>query len=89
MRRLRSRIIGVHGRARERVEELSGCSVSVYGTTVTLIGDERQIDRASRAIVLLLQGSEHNTIFRQLLHARREDAIEDLTSGPTFPGDEP
>ena len=61
MRRLRSRIIGVKGKARERIEELSGCSVSVYGTTIAIIGDGRQVDRASRAIILLLQGSEHST----------------------------
>jgi ribosomal RNA assembly protein len=88
MRRLRSRIIGVNGRARERIEELSGCSVSVYGTTVAVIGDERQLDRATRAIILLLQGSEHSTIFRQLIHGRREDTYEDLTGPVRLPEEE-
>ncbi|HYB78099.1 MAG TPA: KH domain-containing protein, partial [Thermoplasmata archaeon] len=39
LRRIRSRVIGTRGRARARIEELSGCSVSVYGSTVALIGE--------------------------------------------------
>src|SRR5580692_3436621 len=35
--RIRSRLIGENGRARERLEELSGCFVSIYGNTVALI----------------------------------------------------
>ncbi|EQD66461.1 RNA-processing protein, partial [mine drainage metagenome] len=38
LRRIRSRVIGTRGQARGRIEELSGCSMSVYGSTVALIG---------------------------------------------------
>ncbi|MCI4322133.1 MAG: KH domain-containing protein, partial [Thermoplasmata archaeon] len=34
--RIRSRLIGTDGKARSRIEELSGCSMSVYGSTVAL-----------------------------------------------------
>jgi ribosomal RNA assembly protein len=74
MWRLRSRLIGVNGRARERIEELSGCSMSVYGSTVALIGQERQLDRATHAVELLLRGSEHSTVFHMLARQRIEDA---------------
>ncbi len=77
LRRIRSRVIGREGRARDRLETLSGCSVSVYGRTVALIGDERQMDRARRAVTLLLRGSEHATVFRMLAHGRRTDALEE------------
>jgi ribosomal RNA assembly protein len=72
--RIRSRIIGENGRARERLEELSGCSVSVYGSTVALIGQERQLERATHAVELLLRGSEHATVFHMLARQRTEDA---------------
>jgi ribosomal RNA assembly protein len=76
IRRIRSRVIGTGGRARERIEELSGCSVSVQGSTVALIGQEGQLERATRAVQLLLRGSEHSTVFRMLAHDRREAAVE-------------
>ncbi len=72
--RIRSRLIGENGRARARIEELSGCSMSVYGATVALIGQEKQLERATRAVELLLRGSEHSTIFHMLARQRVEDA---------------
>ncbi len=79
LRRIRGRVIGVRGRARARIEELSGCSVSVYGTTVALIGQERQLERGSRAVELLVQGSEHSTVFHMLARNRRNDALEEAS----------
>ncbi len=84
LRRIRARAIGTHGRARSRIEELSGCSMSVYGSTIALIGDEEQLDRATRAVGLLLKGSEHSSVFHFLARARREAAVEDLI-GPASP----
>ncbi|HXW66378.1 MAG TPA: KH domain-containing protein [Thermoplasmata archaeon] len=78
LRRIRARVIGTRGRARARLEELSGCSVSVYGSTVALIGDEDQLERATRAVELLLKGSEHSTVFHLLARLRREAAIDEL-----------
>jgi ribosomal RNA assembly protein len=78
LRRIRARAIGTHGRARSRIEELSGCSMSVYGSTVALIGEEDQLERATRAVELLLKGSEHSSVFHFLARARRDSAVEDL-----------
>ena len=74
LRRIRARLIGTDGRARARIEELSGCSVSIYGATVALIGEESQMERATRAVELLLRGSEHATVFHLLARLRRSDA---------------
>lgn len=72
--RIRSRLIGTQGTARERLEELSGCSVSVYGSTVAVIGRELELERATQAVELLLHGSEHSTVFHMLARQRRDDA---------------
>jgi ribosomal RNA assembly protein len=86
LRRIRSRVIGTRGRARSRIEELSGCSMSVYGSTVALIGEEDQLDRATRAVELLLKGSEHSTVFHLLAQLRRDAAVADATGpGPAEP----
>ena len=79
LRRIRARIIGTHGRVRERIEELSGCFVSVYGSTVALIGEEAQLERARRAIELLLRGSEHSTVFHLLARLRSDAALAEAT----------
>ena len=81
LRRIRARAIGKHGRARSRIEELSGCSMSVYGSTVALIGEEDQLERATRAVELLLKGSEHSTVFHFLARLRRNAAVEELMGG--------
>jgi ribosomal RNA assembly protein len=82
LRRIRARAIGTRGRARSRIEELSGCSMSVYGSTVALIGEEDQLDRATHAVELLLKGSEHATVFHFLARARRNAAVEGLVGAP-------
>jgi len=88
LRRVRSRVIGTRGRARSRIEELSGCSISVYGSTVALIGEEDQLDRATRALELLLHGSEHSTVFHLLARLRRDAELDEALgpSGPALEG---
>lgn len=81
--RIRSRLIGERGKARTRIEELSGASVSIFGSTVALIGDERQLESATRAVELLLRGSEHAAVFHLLARLRREALAADALAGPT------
>jgi ribosomal RNA assembly protein len=84
LRRIRSRVIGTRGRARSRIEELSGCSVSVYGSTVALIGEEEQLERGTRAVEMLLRGSEHSTVFHLLARLRKDAAVAEAVA-PAVP----
>ncbi len=86
--RIRSRIIGSRGKARSRIEELSGASMSVYGSTVALIGEERQLERATHAVELLLHGSEHSTVFHLLARQRRNDALAEASTPLEIPNPE-
>lgn len=86
--RIRSRVIGERGRARGRLEELSGCAVSVYGSTVALIGDEKQLARASRAVQLLLRGSEHSAVFHLLARLRDEALLDEAMTVAELPDTE-
>jgi ribosomal RNA assembly protein len=81
MRRIRSRLIGTAGKARARIEQLSGCLVSVYGTHVALIGTAEQLERGTRAMTMLLRGSEHSTVFGFLEGARRRDIPDEGPEG--------
>jgi ribosomal RNA assembly protein len=88
LRRIRSRLIGVDGRARTRIEELSGASMSVYGGTVALIGKEGELTSATRAVELLLRGSEHSTVFHMLARMRDDEALRSATEPIEIPDGE-
>ncbi|MEM1606774.1 MAG: KH domain-containing protein [Candidatus Bathyarchaeia archaeon] len=72
LRRVRGRIIGKEGKAREMIEELSGALISVYGHTVAIIGDIEQVNVAREAINMLINGSQHSTVYRFLQRKRQE-----------------
>jgi len=76
--RIRGRIIGEGGRVRKNVEELSGASISVYGRTVAIIGEGRQLRSAVHAISSLSSGSTHGKVYNDLQDSRRKQKIEKL-----------
>ena len=72
LKRVKGRIIGKEGKTRGIIEELTETHVSVYGHTVSIIGESEQIDIAKQAIRMLLHGSLHSTVYR-FLHKKRRD----------------
>lgn len=72
MDRLRGRIIGRDGRAREQIEHMTNTQISVFGKTITLIGLPEQIKIARAAVDMLLEGSPHEAVFSYLEKKRQE-----------------
>ena len=72
IRRVKGRIIGMEGKTRRIIEELTETNVCVYGYTVGLIGDIEQVQAAREAIQMLIRGSLHSTVYRFLHRKRRE-----------------
>jgi len=72
LRRVKGRIIGENGKTRMIIEELTDTSVSVYGHTVSIIGNVEQAQVAREAIQMLIEGSLHSTVYRFLHRKRRE-----------------
>lgn len=70
--RVKGRVIGSEGKARKVVEELTECHVSVYGKTITIIGEIENIATCKRAIEMLLSGSQHSSVYRWLEKKRKE-----------------
>ncbi|MDG6220213.1 MAG: KH domain-containing protein [Candidatus Thermoplasmatota archaeon] len=66
MRQVRGRIIGRKGKTRELIEELSGADISIYGSTIAVIGDGDETSISVRAITMLLEGSEHASVYHYL-----------------------
>ena len=74
--RIKGRIIGEGGKARINMEHLSGGNISVYGSTVSIIGSPDQLKLAVRAIVDLSRGSMHGSVYGKLEAARRRNKEE-------------
>lgn len=69
---VRARLIGTRGKTRRIIEELTGVDVSVWGHTIALIGGSYEMAIAREAVVMLLRGSEHKTVYR-FLERKRAD----------------
>jgi hypothetical protein len=63
---VRGRIIGAGGKARRILEIFTGCSVSVYGRTISLIGNPEQVQFGRRAIEMLISGATHKYVYKFL-----------------------
>lgn len=70
--RLRGRVIGAEGKSRKIIGDLTETSISVYGKTISIIGQSENVAVARRAVDGLLQGSTHGKIYTMLEKARRE-----------------
>lgn len=72
IKRVQGRIIGMNGKTRRIIEELTDTNVSVYGHTIGIIGTIEQVQIAREAVEMLVKGSMHGTVYRFLHRKRRE-----------------
>ncbi|UCD45184.1 MAG: RNA-processing protein [Candidatus Bathyarchaeota archaeon] len=70
--RVKGRIIGKDGRSRTLLEELTETQISVYGHTVAYIGSVESLGIAREAIMMLLKGAFHKTVWNFLYAYRRK-----------------
>jgi ribosomal RNA assembly protein len=76
LERIRGRVIGLRGKSRRVIEELTGCHLSVYGRTVAIIGEAGEVQNASQAVRSLATGSQHKTVYNTLQKARTKRKME-------------
>ncbi|MFW3147087.1 MAG: KH domain-containing protein [Thermoplasmatota archaeon] len=69
---VRSRLIGTGGKTRKLIEDLTDCQLSIKGNTVAIIGDLEGLKIASKAVTMLLTGSEHSTVY-SFMERKRKD----------------
>lgn len=70
--RVKGRIIGENGKTRRIIEKLTGTAVSVYGHTVSVIGEYDEIIVAKEAISMLVKGAMHGAVYKYLNNAHLE-----------------
>jgi ribosomal RNA assembly protein len=78
LERIRGRIIGLKGKSRRVIEELTQCNLSVYGRTVGIIGEATEVQLASDAVKSLARGSQHKTVYNTLQKARTKRKMEKM-----------
>ena len=76
LERIRGRIIGLKGKSRRVIEELTKCQVSVYGRTVAIIGDSTETKLAKDAVSMLASGSRHRSVYNMLQRARTKKKMD-------------
>jgi len=72
IRRVKSRIIGKNGKTRRILEEETTTKISIYGHTVSIIGDVQHLVVARDAVEMLIRGYLHRTVYRYLNRKRIE-----------------
>jgi len=70
--RQKGRLIGEGGRTRELMEELTGASVVIYGSTLGIIGGPEQVDAVREAAEMLLDGAPHGSVYSFLERKHNE-----------------
>ena len=72
IRRIKGRIIGMEGKTRRTIEELTDTHISIYGHTVGIIGNIENVQVAREAVQMLIEGRQHATVYGFLHRKRRE-----------------
>lgn len=76
IQRAKSRIIGEGGKARKKLEALSGAHIVVSNTTdnVSIIGKYKELQNAREAVLRLIEGAGHEGVYR-FLENKQEKVI--------------
>jgi len=75
-RRIRARIIGRQGKIRKLIEQLTQTQISIYNSTVVLVGEESGLLSARQAIEMLAGGSEHGSVIGFFERDRKQARLE-------------
>lgn len=76
LERIKGRIIGLNGKSRKVIEDLTKCSISVYGRTVAIIGEATETKLAKDAVGMLASGSRHKSVYDMLQRARTKRKMD-------------
>ncbi len=74
--RQKARIIGKDGRTKDIITDMTGVDMSIYGKTVSIIGDMEQIHIAKEAVEMILNGVRHKTVYAFLERKTRDMKIK-------------
>ncbi len=75
--RLKSRIIGTQGKAKQTIEDKTYSKLSIYGKTVAIIANMGKMAIARRAVEMILHGSQHGHVYQWIDEQLERDKQEE------------
>jgi ribosomal RNA assembly protein len=66
LKRVMGRIIGAQGKTRRIIEETTHVDLAITRDKVSIIGHPEDVDAAKRAVMMLIEGATHSTVYRFL-----------------------
>jgi len=76
LKRIKGRIIGLGGKGRRIIEELTGTYISIFGHTTSVIGRVDEVKLAIEAVDMLASGSIHKTVYNLLQREKRKAKMD-------------
>ncbi len=67
---LKSRIIGTGGKTKKSIENHSETKISIFGKTVSIIGQWNKASISKEAIMMIIDGVSHQTLYKWLERKR-------------------
>ncbi|WP_292000058.1 KH domain-containing protein [Caldivirga sp.] len=78
--RIKAIIIGEGGKVKRNLEELTETKIAVKDKTVGIIGNYDNVRAVRDAIIMLINGRQHSTVYRWLQRWRRELSLRRIGS---------
>ena len=78
--RQKGRIIGKNGRTREIITKMAEVSMAIYGNTVAFVGELENVMIAKKSVEMLLNGSQHKSIYSFLESKQNNRKIKEFKS---------
>lgn len=76
VKQVKGRIIGRNGEMRKAIEQFTGCYLSVYGKTASILGEYDELQIARKAVNMLISGMPHHTVLQFLENKYNEKKKE-------------
>lgn len=75
LERVRARIIGIHGKTIANLCKLTDCQISLNNNQVGIIGHVNNINEATIALRILIQGSKQGNVYARLEKKKKEKRL--------------
>ena len=72
IKRIKGRVIGEKGKIKIEIEEATESKISIYGNTIGIIAKMDTIEYAKEAVLMIVNGSQHNRVFGYLGRIRKQ-----------------
>jgi len=74
--RLKGRVIGEKGQSKQKIENLTETYICVSGKFIVIIGYYTLLGTARNAVIMLLEGRMHATVFKYLEKERQQKKLK-------------